>query len=1154
MTFALGTTAGAGTISIVAGGTAVTGVNTAFVSANIGSILVVGSQWGVISTVVSATSITIDRPFTTAVTASTYAVSGNYPIITQSGTDTTLSAFNTLAGVSNLSLGDARVYQTASAMLNVTGTLTIPALTEKLVFDNQTDTAVGGTQRDHDIQVSGTLNINLSSVSNGTTIYAPDFVYFSRRPAPSGGGGEHQLNATGSSFYITPTGTANLTGGTYVTQFNFACDTGGRLNVTGAHLKGRGNRFWMKTGSITTFQNCMIENFSIFFNAFPTSISGVTFKQCGTITKEITFNGGFDSAPNVVLAPQWLATANPIINIWGGAWLRVKNASGGSSLGVLNTAATPWASGIADFHQDVSFTTKDLAGAAVVGFKFYAAESNDGNRRNVQQYTGTGPFFNNTDIRTMLFTTATGGVSNSIEMRLQAGVTTLTPTATPGSGGLVTTNYGQTTADEYDFFGIGYNYALSQNRIQCRASGALSIATVALPDLSITQSTMATVAAYTALDTAQQFYDYAKYFLCDNFAGQTATYVTRAGDTINAGSYNVTIDATAAAIFALAGSTLTAKSSTFTGSLTTSGAVTLVNGAVFANNTVTANVSQATPTNLTGVTINGNLTYNTNTPITITLTNCTISGTVSNSGTGAVTISRQNSTIGTAGANVTTRPVTSLTLSGLTAGSQVYVANGSGTQVAYVASSTTSYTLTTTGQTGAWTWKVARYGFTAQTGTHAPAVASTTAAVALPPDLFITQAVKATVGAYNSLENLDRLYDYAAYFETTPEGIAYARVITKAGTSASAGSYPVEINYTGDLWIFDGSALSIWTNYQLAPGATITGALFTTGVVTLPDTFSNASIIAPVSQPDPGNMNDVSITGSFNYNTSAPYAFEVTLTNCTITGAINNLGTSDVIITKVNTSLGTLGARVTARQYAAVSAPGLLAGTTVRLVNKTTGAVLDESVTTGAGYTYSALFTGSVQIELQFAKLGYLMGRANNVLTSGGATFLNTQSVNSVYNANGWDGAALLGAEFATDFVNVQLDISDADNITSFQRLYAWFSYIETTFEGLQKFAGAITAIDTVNYVINVPIANIKLDNRLSTPVVIVGGSMTASDGTSIIAATSGSIQIDPAKAYLANTSSIAAALAARPTLAQIEASDVLAKEATAQAILGLSV
>jgi len=443
--------------------------------------------------------------------------------------------------------------------------------------------------------------------------------------------------------------------------------------------------------------------------------------------------------------------------------------------------------------------------------------------------------------------------------------------------------------------------------------------------------------------------------------------------------------------------------------------------------------------------------------------------------------------------------------------------------MAYVASSGTSYSLDTTGQTGTWAWKVARYGFTAQTGTHSPAIASTAATANLVADLFITQPNKATVAAYNSLENLDKLYDYSAFFETTEQGIPFARIITKAGTAASAGSYPVEINYTGDLWVFDGSSLSIWTGYELAPGVTLTGALFTTGVVTLPDTFNNASIIAPVTQPYPGDMTGVSITGTLTYQASDPYPFFLTLTSCSVSGAVSNAGASDVVITKVNTTLGALGARVTARQFATISAPNLLAGTTVRLVNTTNNIVLDETVTTGVGYSFSTIFLGNKTLELRYAKLGYMVGKTSGALTSGGATFLDSQVANSVYNANGIDGASLAAAEFSTDFHNVQIDISDPDKATTFQRLYAWFCYIETTAQGLQYFAGAIKATDAVNYVIDVSVANITLDNILATPVVLLGGSMTRSDGASIIAATSGSIQIDPAKAYLVQNDDITA-------------------------------
>jgi hypothetical protein len=104
-----------------------------------------------------------------------------------------------------------------------------------------------------------------------------------------------------------------------------------------------------------------------------------------------------------------------------------------------------------------------------------------------------------------------------------------------------------------------------------------------------------------------------------------------------------------------------------TGSITASGAM--------ANLSVQGNVSQATPTNLTGVTITGNLTFNTNTPITVTFTNCTVTGTVSNSGTGLVTITRVNTTIGTVGANVATQQFATIAAPNLLVGTRVRLYN-----------------------------------------------------------------------------------------------------------------------------------------------------------------------------------------------------------------------------------------------------------------------------------------------------------------------------------------------------------------------------------------------------------------------------------------------------------------------------------------------
>lgn len=114
-------------------------------------------------------------------------------------------------------------------------------------------------------------------------------------------------------------------------------------------------------------------------------------------------------------------------------------------------------------------------------------------------------------------------------------------------------------------------------------------------DVAITETNGATVAAYTTLETTAKFYDRCRYFesLDANIAVNLP--ITRSGSLIDAGSYNVTIDATAAQAFAVAGSTITIKASTFTGDMTTTGVITLANGAQFVGTRTDANGTIAPP-------------------------------------------------------------------------------------------------------------------------------------------------------------------------------------------------------------------------------------------------------------------------------------------------------------------------------------------------------------------------------------------------------------------------------------------------------------------------------------------------------------------------------------------------------------------------------
>lgn len=177
---------------------------------------------------------------------------------------------------------------------------------------------------------------------------------------------------------------------------------------------------------------------------------------------------------------------------------------------------------------------------------------------------------------------------------------------------------------------------------------------VLLNDGLITETTKATVDAYSELESPEKFYDRAVSWLEANITSETDFLVSRSGSTIDAGSYNVTIDATAGSAFAFDGSTITIKASTFTGSITTTGTFTRANGA-------------------------------------------TVVGTVTDSGG--------------------TQFSTSLEVTGLTS-TNIYLEDNTGTQVDYQTNVTGTYNYAATlGSTGTWKLVIDRAGYIARVNT-----------------------------------------------------------------------------------------------------------------------------------------------------------------------------------------------------------------------------------------------------------------------------------------------------------------------------------------------------------------------------------------------------------------------------------------------------
>ena len=95
-------------------------------------------------------------------------------------------------------------------------------------------------------------------------------------------------------------------------------------------------------------------------------------------------------------------------------------------------------------------------------------------------------------------------------------------------------------------------------------------------------------------------------------------------------------------LFSYDGSTFTLNSLNLSGAaITTTGTISLSGNSSISDITLTTDVIDQTPANLTNVNINGTLAYNTNSPATIIYTGTTVD-TVVNNGTGTVLIQRIN--------------------------------------------------------------------------------------------------------------------------------------------------------------------------------------------------------------------------------------------------------------------------------------------------------------------------------------------------------------------------------------------------------------------------------------------------------------------------------------------------------------------------------
>lgn len=173
-----------------------------------------------------------------------------------------------------------------------------------------------------------------------------------------------------------------------------------------------------------------------------------------------------------------------------------------------------------------------------------------------------------------LYTTSTG---SSVTVRLQGvsatGVVGVWHPSTSATELFQTNNSGSTAAYEIYYppgsVGLVKKYArelYGSQRVEgsiTLAAGLNTVSFVDIPDVGITQTTLATVNAYTALEFPGKFYDRTAAFRLTEQGIKMGQIATRSGTSIEHGGFSKVIRSDAAAVYAVVGSTITIKAASY---------------------------------------------------------------------------------------------------------------------------------------------------------------------------------------------------------------------------------------------------------------------------------------------------------------------------------------------------------------------------------------------------------------------------------------------------------------------------------------------------------------------------------------------------------------------------------------------------------------
>lgn len=503
-------------------------------------------------------------------------------IITQTGTDTSLAGLSGLTGVTVYN----SVYLLDNVFLKVQGTLSFNGYTERMVFVNPND---GGTGLNYmsiyvDNGASLTVSCDNGVASAGfvqTNTLLPCIDFGTR--AIAGPGGATNYNGGRKFFSVHPSGSIALTGvfvgrnsnsqgiissfdGTSElvdcimmtktqlanVQYSFKGTVLiRRSSLLGAPLADRGGAYTFDGFTVGEALEGFLFGGAVVSNAHTTVVDFSTY-NLGSQDIRINMQGTTNYGTVILIDAQKEAN-NTVINM--------SDADG------FNFCV--WQSSLTLDFLDTSLNATDV--------KVYAQDIDNGSRFGTIVVRGGTDISDST--KTYQGTTASGSISFQPYTAFSRKI----------SGTYTIDNRGNSNGPNITFTFYKYGKLLGDVTPTLIGNGVKTSVSTVLSDLNITEQSKLVVSNYFEAETAEKLYDVSASYLEDNLGTYLNFLLLRSGNLINAGAYDVVVDASAPTVFNVSGNIMTVKADDFSGDMITTGLITLVNGAVFSGTRTDAN-------------------------------------------------------------------------------------------------------------------------------------------------------------------------------------------------------------------------------------------------------------------------------------------------------------------------------------------------------------------------------------------------------------------------------------------------------------------------------------------------------------------------------------------------------------------------------------